>query len=172
MNTPPSPPEPWLRGTLTDVPAVPRAVLHALQLAQEDLARWCSSLNATQLNTNVGDIPPVAFHLCHIARSLDRLLTYAEGQPLTPGQTSALQTESAPHAEGDALFFELEAAFARSAQRVRAFTNADLEKPCVVGKRQLPTTLGGLLVHIAEHTQRHVGQAITTAKLVIHLQNS
>jgi hypothetical protein len=24
----------------------------------------------------------------------------------------------------------------------------------------------GLLVHIAEHTQRHLGQAITTAKLV------
>jgi uncharacterized damage-inducible protein DinB len=35
-----------------------------------------------------------------------------------------------------------------------------------VGKRQVPTTLGGLLVHVAEHTQRHVGQAITTAKLV------
>jgi hypothetical protein len=26
--------------------------------------------------------------------------------------------------------------------------------------------VGGLLVHIADHTQRHVGQAITTAKIV------
>jgi hypothetical protein len=34
-------PEPWLRGTLPEVPAVPRAVLHGLQLAREDLERWC-----------------------------------------------------------------------------------------------------------------------------------
>jgi len=27
--------------------------------------------------------------------------------------------------------------------------------------------VGGLLVHVAEHTQRHVGQAITTAKIVV-----
>jgi len=32
-----TPPEPWLRGTLTDVPALQRAVLHALELAREDL---------------------------------------------------------------------------------------------------------------------------------------
>jgi hypothetical protein len=38
MNrTNPASPEPWLRGTLADVPAVPRAVLHALELAKEDL---------------------------------------------------------------------------------------------------------------------------------------
>jgi hypothetical protein len=30
----------------------------------------------------------------------------------------------------------------------------------------LPTSVGGLLVHVADHTQRHVGQAITTAKIV------
>jgi uncharacterized damage-inducible protein DinB len=35
-----------------------------------------------------------------------------------------------------------------------------------VGRKELPTTLGGLLVHIADHTQRHVGQAIVTVKLV------
>jgi len=31
----------------------------------------------------------------------------------------------------------------------------------------LPTTVGGLLVHVADHTQRHVGQAVTTAKIVV-----
>jgi uncharacterized damage-inducible protein DinB len=36
-----------------------------------------------------------------------------------------------------------------------------------VGKKQLPTSVGGLLVHVADHTQRHVGQAITTAKIVV-----
>jgi hypothetical protein len=28
-----------------------------------------------------------------------------------------------------------------------------------------------LLVHIADHTQRHVGQAVTTAKLLIFLRD-
>jgi uncharacterized damage-inducible protein DinB len=50
--------------------------------------------------------------------------------------------------------------------RVRALVGADLEATRIVGRQALPTTLAGLLVHIADHTQRHVGQAITTAKFV------
>jgi len=34
-----------------------------------------------------------------------------------------------------------------------------------IGRKRLPTTVLGLLTHIAEHTQRHVGQAISAAKL-------
>jgi uncharacterized damage-inducible protein DinB len=49
---------------------------------------------------------------------------------------------------------------------VRALANMNLEEVRTVGKKQLPTTVAGLLVHIADHTQRHVGQAITTAKIV------
>jgi hypothetical protein len=36
----------------------------------------------------------------------------------------------------------------------------------LVGRRQLPSTVAGLLFHAAEHTQRHVGQAITTKRLL------
>jgi uncharacterized damage-inducible protein DinB len=43
---------------------------------------------------------------------------------------------------------------------------ADLEQPRGVGKKQLPTSVGGLLVHLADHTQRHTGQIVTTAKLL------
>ena len=74
--------EPWLRGTLQEIPAVQRAVVHALQLAGEDLQRWCGGLSDEQINARPGGLPPVAFHLRHIARSLDRLLTYAEGKDL------------------------------------------------------------------------------------------
>jgi len=38
-----------------------------------------------------------------------------------------------------------------------------------VGRRKLPTTVVGLLIHLAEHTQRHLGQAITTAKFLKHM---
>src|SRR5208282_2902027 len=72
-------PEPWLRGTLSELPAVHRAVVHALELAGEDLQRWCGPLSDEQLNLRPAQIAPVAFHMRHIARSLDRLLTYAEG---------------------------------------------------------------------------------------------
>jgi uncharacterized damage-inducible protein DinB len=60
----------------------------------------------------------------------------------------------------------LAAGLASAAERVRAIDPAKLEERRAVGKQRLPTTVGGLLVHVADHTQRHVGQAITTAKVV------
>ncbi|SRR5258708_18257620 len=166
MNNPPLP-EPWLRGTLIDVPPIQRAVLHALELAQEDLERWCGSLSDEELNASPDGIAPMAFHLRHIARSLDRLLTYAEGRQLAAEQIASLKLESAPGAIGSELFSELHLALTASAARVRAFGVEQLGEPRKVGKKELPTTVGGLLVHVADHTQRHVGQAVTTAKIVM-----
>jgi uncharacterized damage-inducible protein DinB len=160
-------PEPWLRGTLAEVPAVHRAVLHALELAGEDLRRWCGQLTDEQLNQRPAHIAPVAFHLRHISRSLDRLLTYAEGGSLNEEQLSGLTSESDPGACRDELFAELSATLTTSVTRIRSLSRADLEAARGVGRNKLPTTLGGLLVHMADHTQRHVGQAVTTAKFVL-----
>ena len=162
----PGKPEPWLRGTLQEVPAVQRAVIHALELAGEDLERWCGGLSDEQMNARPPGLPSVAFHLRHIARSLDRLLTYAEGRSLTDEQLAALKTEMDPEARRDLLFEELHSALAQSMSRVRTFDAGVLEQSRAVGKKRLPTTVAGLLVHVADHTQRHVGQAITTAKVV------
>jgi uncharacterized damage-inducible protein DinB len=52
---------------------------------------------------------------------------------------------------------------------VRAMDPATLGDARTVGRKRLPTTVIGLLTHIAEHTQRHVGQAIVTAKLAAML---
>jgi len=160
-------PEPWLRGTLTDVPAVQRAVLHALELAHEDLHKWCGTLSDEELHARPSGLAPVAFHLRHIAHSLDRLLTYAEGRGLIEEQLAALQTELAAPASREELFAELAAAFSPSAGRIRALQASQFDEARSVGKKSLPTTLGGLLVHMADHTQRHVGQAVVTAKVVI-----
>jgi uncharacterized damage-inducible protein DinB len=164
--TPSDQQEPWLRGTLTDLPAVPRAVVHALELAREDIDKWCGDLTDAELNARVSGIPPVAFQLKHIGGSLDRLLTYAEGSSLTPEQIAAMKSEIDSVISGKEIFAELRAAFERSMQRIRTLAAADLEEPRTVGRKQLPTSVGGLLVHIADHTQRHVGQAITTARIV------
>jgi uncharacterized damage-inducible protein DinB len=158
--------EPWLRGCETDIPAVGRAVLHALQLADEDLRKWCGSLSDEELNARPAGVAAVGFHIRHVARSLDRLLTYAEAKGLSEEQMALLRAEADAVATHDELFAELTAALENAGRRVRALAKMNLEEPRTVGKRRLPTTLGGLLVHVADHTQRHVGQAITTAKLV------
>jgi uncharacterized damage-inducible protein DinB len=161
------PPEPWLRGTMTEIPAVARAVLHALQLAQEDLILWCGGLSDDELNAQPGGIAPVAFHLRHISRSADRLLTYAEGRPLDPQQIADLKTDLSLRGSKSELFAELSSACEKSASRIRQLASTDLEAVRGVGPRQLPTTVGGLVVHVADHTQRHVGQAITTSKILV-----
>lgn len=158
--------EPWLRGTETDVPAVARAILHALQLAAEDLREWCGNLSDAELNLRPAEAAPVAFHIRHLVRSLDRLLTYAEGRSLSEEQMIRMHAELDPGAKRDELFAELTAALADGATRVRSLANMNLEETRTVGKKHLPTTVGGLLVHVADHTQRHLGQAITTAKMV------
>ena len=159
--------EPWLRGNLTEIHAVPRAVLHALQLAEEDLERWCGRLSDEELNARPAGIAPVAFHMRHIAGSIDRLLTYAEGGQLNAVQMAALKDELAPGSTRNELFAEFASALATCAGRIQALDASQLNEIRRVGKKELPTTVGGLLVHVADHTQRHVGQAITTSQIVV-----
>lgn len=158
--------EPWLRGTRTEIDAVRRGVLHALELAAEDVARWCDPLDGKEIETHPLELPSVGFQLRHIARSLDRLLTYAEGQQLSERQLKSLRTEE-DFVDREATLMEFAEAIEVSVKRVLDISPTSYEEQRSVGRRKLPTTVGGLLVHIADHTQRHVGQAITMAKVVI-----
>jgi hypothetical protein len=158
--------EPWLRGTYSDLPAVLRAILHAFDLSREDVVRWADGLTETDLHASPYGLSPIAFHMRHIARSLDRLLTYAEGNQLSAEQITAAKTELDPGISREELLAEFHQGLDGAAERVRAFASADLEQPRAVGKKQLPTSVGGLLVHLADHTQRHTGQIVTTAKLL------
>ena len=163
--------EPWLRGTHPEVPAVGRAVLHAFDLALDDLTKWTAGLTDLEVHTLPLGLPPVAFHLRHIARSVDRLLTYAEGGQLSAEQLAALKAEQVgpEHDERETLavlLAEVEASFTNAAGRVRALAEANFDTFRGVGRKQLPTSIGGALVHVADHTQRHVGQVVTTAKVL------
>ena len=163
--------EPWLRGTHAEVPAVSRAVLHAFDLAVDDLAKWTEGLTDVEIHTLPLELPPIAFHLRHIARSVDRLLTYAEGGQLSAEQLAKMKAEEVgpQHDEREtlaALLDEVKASFANASGRVRALANADMNTFRGVGRKQLPTSVGGALVHVADHTMRHVGQVVTTAKVL------
>lgn len=169
MSTSPAPApyiEPWLRGTHIDVPSVGRAVLHALDLALDDLTKWTQGLTDAEVHFQPLGLPSVAFHLRHIARSTDRILSYAEGNQLTSEQLAALKAEQSGEESLAVLLAEVETSFSNAADRVRILATANFDIFRSVGRKQLPTSIGGALIHVADHTQRHVGQVVTTTKVL------
>jgi hypothetical protein len=159
-------PEPWLSGSLGDVSPPLAAVLYSLEQSRQDLERRTEGLTAGQIWSRPDGLAPLGFQLRHIAGSVDRLFTYAEGRTLSDEQLSALGGEMAPGASREELLDALIRVFDRVSARIRSLDPATLAEPRTVGRKQLPTTVIGLLIHIAEHTQRHVGQAIVTARVV------
>ena len=164
--------EPWLRGTLSEEDAVRRGVLHALELAREDVARWCSEFTGEQLEARPFGLPSVAFQMRHIARSLDRLLSYAEGRKLSDAQMEALESEMQPSGSREIVFAEFEGGVDSAMQRIKAIPPGSYDKARWVGRAELPSSVGGLLVHCADHAQRHVGQLVTTAKVVAGMRGA
>lgn len=163
-------PEPWLRGTLVDLPAEQRAVIHALQLAQEDIERWCGTLTQKELSTRPHGLPSVAFHLRHIVGSLDRLLTYAKNKALTDEQKRWMTAEMDGPVHREELLAAFQHGMTMAETRIRAIDTATWQEARGVGRKQLPASVAGLVIHCAEHTQRHVGQAVTTTKILLALR--
>lgn len=167
MSSSPTPDvEPWLRGTHAEVPAAARAVLHALELALDDLARWTEGLTDAEAHAAPLGLTPVAYHLKHMARSTDRLLSYAEGKQLNAEQLAALKAEQSGQETLAELMAEVETSLQSAVRRVRALAAADLDTARTVGRKRLPASVGGAMIHVADHTMRHVGQVVTTAKLL------
>jgi uncharacterized damage-inducible protein DinB len=162
--------EPWLRGTNTELPGVVRAVVHALEMTREDVLTACEPLTHKEMIEKPMTVTSVGFHLIHIVGSLDRLLTYAEGGQLSEGQIAVMRSEVALEKFEETWREAFLTGLERATQRVRSFAVADLEQPRFVGRKQLPTTVGGLLVHCADHSLRHVGQIVTTTRLILALR--
>jgi uncharacterized damage-inducible protein DinB len=161
--------EPWLQGTHTDVPAAGRAVLHALELSLDDLTKWTAGLTDAEVHSQPLGLTSIAFHLRHIAGSIDRILTYAEGGQLSGEQLAALKTELGEEGKQESLaelLAGVEVAFSDAADRIRVLATGDLNTPRFVGRKQLPTSIGGAMIHVADHTLRHTGQVVTTAKVI------
>jgi uncharacterized damage-inducible protein DinB len=159
-------PEPWLRGPLEGVSALVQPVFFSFAQVREDLAAHTSGLSDEQVWRSVGPLPSLGFQLRHIAGSVDRLTTYLMGEQISPEQIQTLKGESEPGASLDELLASVDAALSASEARLRTLDPADAHTPRYIGRKQLPSSVLGLIVHLAEHTQRHLGQAITTAKLL------
>jgi len=161
--------EVWLRGALPDVPPLLQPVAHGLLQCREEVDAVLRGLTPAQLWAQPGGAASIGYHARHAAGSLDRLLTYARGEGLSALQREALAGEGAPDlAEGAAarLAGTFGAAVERALAQLRGTAERTLLEPRGVGRAQLPSTVIGLLFHAAEHAQRHVGQLVTTAKIV------
>lgn len=162
-------PEPWLRGPLPGIPALLQPAAHALLMAKEDVTDAVADLTPEQVWARPGGAASVGFHLAHLSGSTDRLLTYARGAMLDTAQKAALIRESRLGDERpsiESLIAEWHATVDRALAQLAETPQAALTEPRAVGKAQLPSTIGGLLFHAAEHASRHTGQVVTTARVV------
>jgi uncharacterized damage-inducible protein DinB len=164
-------PEPWLRGPIAGVHPLVAPVLYAFEQAREDVAHYTAGLSDEQLWERPHGFGSVGFHVRHIAGSVERLMTYLEGRGLSEGQLATLQMEHDPLLREE-LLAVLEQALRAAEMVVRGVDPTTLTDARTVGRLGLPTTVIGLLTHIAEHTQRHVGQAISAAKLAEAIKKS
>jgi hypothetical protein len=167
--SPPDRPEVWMRGPIPEIPPLLQPVAHALLQAAEEIRAVVGSLSAVHLWARPGGAASMGFHVRHAAGSLDRLFTYAGGEALSAEQLDFLANEAMPgssSAAGADLAADFERQVDRALEQLRATPESTLLEARGVGRLQLPSTVLGLLFHAAEHTQRHVGQIVTTARIV------
>jgi len=160
-------PEVWMRGPLPGVPALLQPVAHALLQAQEEIHALLQDFPDTLLWQQPAGVAAVGFHLRHIAGVLDRLSVYADGQALSDEQLAYLEGEKTP---GDVttamLLTALDEQIAKTIEKLKTTDEATLTAFRGVGRKQLPSTVMGLLFHAAEHTMRHTGQLLVTVKVL------
>ena len=159
----------WLQGPIAGVPAMLQPVAHALVEADEDVQSLVPSLSIEEVWRRPNGAASVGYHVRHAAGSLDRLFTYARGESLNAWQLETLAAEKLmgrDTATARELAADFSAAVGRAVAQLRATSERDLLALREVGRARLPSNVIGLLVHAGDHTYRHVGQAITTAKIV------
>jgi uncharacterized damage-inducible protein DinB len=162
-------PEPWLRGPIAGVAPAVMPVFFTFAQVREELANHTAGLTQDQVWTKPANVAaPLGFHLKHMAGSVDRLTTYLLGHQLSPAQLDSLRHESEPGSTLDELLRGIDNSLRASEEQLRQLNPNSLNEHRSVGRRELPTTVLGLIVHLSEHTQRHLGQAITTIKVIRH----
>ena len=159
--------EVWLRGTLPGIPRLLQPVAHALLQAEEDVNDLMVLFPQDLLWKRPAGVASPGFHLLHLSGVLDRMFTYAAGNPLSAKQFNDLAAEELEHAvDVNTLTIRFSSMVNSSIQKLSLISEDELNATRLVGRAQIPTTLMGLLVHAAEHTQRHIGQLSVTVRML------
>jgi len=163
------PPEVWQRGAVPGYEPLLMPVVHALIQVREDLESLVPLIPDANVWLRPGGAASIGFHVRHTGGALDRLFTYARGELLTGEQRTALREEGDagdPPATLDSIVTDVGKIIDRALKQLAETPRESLLDERKLGRAGLPTTVLGLLFHAAEHSTRHVGQAITTAKVL------
>lgn len=164
--------EAWLSGKLEGFSPLMMPAAHVLVQAIVDLEKCAPNLSGEELSKRPNGAASVAFHLRHIAGSIDRLLTYSRGEELSERQFAAVHAENSKDGANAAELTQKAVDEINNALAVlKTIAPETLFEERFVGRKKLQTNVFGLLFHIAEHTARHVGQVVTTAKIVQNREN-
>ncbi|GAB3219816.1 DinB family protein [Algoriphagus aestuariicola] len=161
-------PEVWLRGPIAGLSPLLQPVVHSIRQAQEEIHELMKDFPSEMLWEKPAGVACPAFHLQHIAGVMDRMASYAQSQILSEKQFDALKREGLrqEHLTTSILLENLDGQiehFVRIVTQIDPSTLADFRP---VGRAKLPSTVGGLLFHAAEHAQRHLGQLLVTVKMI------
>ncbi|HWB24476.1 MAG TPA: DinB family protein [Chitinophagaceae bacterium] len=161
-------PEVWQRGPIPGVPALLQPVAHTLLQAEEDINEAVRNLPPQLLWQQPAGVASIAFHLQHIKGVLNRLFTYTKGEMLTGEQLEYLKKEGVQEASisAELLLNELHSQIEKAIHQLKETPENILTEKRGIGRKQIPTTVIGLLFHAAEHTMRHTGQLLVTAKIL------
>ena len=162
--------EPWLRGPLEGVDPMIAPLFYSFQQIREDLAKHTEGMTVEQIWSRPGGLAPLGFQLRHIAGSVERLATYLRGELLNEDQIAESQREFEPGASREELLSAIDQSMKLAEEAAREAAQGSMTEARAVGRIRLPATVVGLMVHIAEHSQRHLGAAIVTARLLRTLQ--
>jgi len=166
--------EAWLSGPVPSVPALLQPVAHALLQANAEIHELCKDFDESSLWKKPAGVASPGFHLQHIAGVQDRLFTYAKGEMLSEQQLHYLKAEGLEDSTINVagLLDNLNTQTERSIQQLSETDINTLTEKRGVGRKQIPSTVLGLLFHAAEHTMRHTGQLLVTVKILKQGRNN
>ena len=161
--------EVWQRGPVRDIPALLQPVAHALLQAEEELDELMFDFSDELLWNRPGNVASPAFHMQHLSGVLDRVFTYARNESLTAFQLKQLYDEDLSTQQNvtiTSLLHRFKKQINIALLQLQNTPEESLKEYRGIGRKQLPSTVIGLLVHAAEHTMRHVGQLSVTVKIL------
>lgn len=166
--------EVWLRGPLPDVPALLQPVAHALLQAREEVGNFMQDFPDELLWERPAGVASVGYHLQHLTGILERLFAYARGEQLNEQQLAYLYAEGKPVGEdrqSETLVQHFNEQVDKALEQLRQTNEGSLTETRRVGRAQVESTVMGLLFHAAEHSMRHVGQLLVTARVLREMGN-
>lgn len=163
----------WQRGPIENVPALLQPVVHSLLEVNEEAQSIMKDFPETLLWERLAGVASPAFHLQHIRGVIDRLFTYARKELLNETQMQDLSIEGDKEKTClslQQLLAQLDKRITEAVDELKNVNPDSLTEPRGIGCKQMPTTLIGLYVHIAEHSMRHIGQLLVTVRVLKGLQ--